>query len=725
MKGFPNKYIMLAFIAAMAASCRLIAPGGATAGQPAAMGLLPILPEDFLERLRLKSVRIDTTPATFIKVDGGPAILTSAGPFRLMDETSIANRKWIAPLGPFPILDVAQTYASYINSDAFLKNIAPSKLDGLIPPNHLFHKANMAVRNQGPSRQTCVAHASLAGMEMRAGVPDNLSQQYAHHWFLRHLKAPTTCCDSNNRGVFVIDAGNDLVGVGIPTADSSTEREYTTEMPACSDSFNCSVPHHDSVMEVVSPRWCISGIGEIPGGNTGAAIGNVGYLEALITAGYDVVLAFEVNFWDKEDPDGSDPNGIIQVVMMGHQPMHSRAYHAVLITGYDRDHQYFVARNSFGPKWGHHGGDAYLSYNYISTYSVAGYIIRSVVKEMDPTSPLAVNNVSNEPSVPPKNVRQETLPPIPALLPLPTRREVVAEFCAEPGQVAVSKSGRVFVSFPRATDSPDHAVVEVKDGKHIPYPNAWIQRPREGDMQREAFMAVRGLTVDPHERLWVLDSGCLQMRASSFGGPKLIGIDLDTNAIIKEILLPKEVAPSTSYLSDVRVAQRGEREIAFIADAGPGDGIVVVDLANGRSWRRRLSDSRVTNTGSRQSTGGLALSPDNRLLYYRPYPSAHLFAINVDALSDPTRGDEDIAGSIVDIGELPPSNGFETDETGILYTADYPGHSVRYSRIAQPLETETEHLRASPTSVAISKDGMLYVLMKASPSSSLLREALH
>jgi sugar lactone lactonase YvrE len=58
---------------------------------------------------------------------------------------------------------------------------------------------------------------------------------------------------------------------------------------------------------------------------------------------------------------------------------------------------------------------------------------------------------------------------------------------------------------------------------------------------------------------------------------------------IKKILFPQNIALPTTYLNDVRFdLRRGKEGIAYITDSaqnGP-NGIIVVDLASGESWRR-------------------------------------------------------------------------------------------------------------------------------------------
>ena len=82
--------------------------------------------------------------------------------------------------------------------------------------------------------------------------------------------------------------------------------------------------------------------------------------------------------------DPQNPENIIQVLRDSNDPTHPMnpvGYHGMLLTGYDRTRHFFIARNSMGAGWGLHNGEAWLSYDYITTYAVAGFIITSVKEE--------------------------------------------------------------------------------------------------------------------------------------------------------------------------------------------------------------------------------------------------------------------------------------------------------------------------------------------------------
>jgi sugar lactone lactonase YvrE len=270
-----------------------------------------------------------------------------------------------------------------------------------------------------------------------------------------------------------------------------------------------------------------------------------------------------------------------------------------------------------------------------------------------------------------------------------------------PTGVTVSHSGRIFVNFPKWGDKVDYTVAEVVNGKTVPYPNAEVNKS-EGKKQEEALISVQSVVVDPQDRLWILDTGSPMFQPTSFGGPKLIGVDLKTNAIFKTIVFQPDVALKTTYLNDVRFdLHRGKAGMAFITDSSTNgsNAIIVVDLDSGRAWRRLNDHPSVkadplfggTAEGEpmllrkpgekpqKQAFGsdGIAISSDGKTLYYCPLSSAHLYSVSIDALADPAKSDKDVAATVKDLTEKGASDGMESDQEGRIYYGDYENNSVR------------------------------------------------
>jgi sugar lactone lactonase YvrE len=315
--------------------------------------------------------------------------------------------------------------------------------------------------------------------------------------------------------------------------------------------------------------------------------------------------------------------------------------------------------------------------------------------------------------------------------------EVVATFDGPmPTGVTLANDGRIFVNFPRWGDAVEYTVAEVIDGKTVAYPNAEINRYGESDGQADKLVSVQSVVVDPSgERLWILDTGSLAFGPVKFGGPKLLGVDLKTNRIFKKIIFPSDVALTTTYLNDIRFdSSRGAEGMAFITDSSTSgaNGIIVVDLASGKSWRRlhdhpstkpdpsfvpvvegEILMMRLPNqppTRFAVGSDGIAISPDGKTLYYCPLTSRHLYSVGVDALADRSKSDADVAATVKDLGEKGgASDGLESDKQGRVYLSDYEHNAIRRRNPAGEIETLLHDPRALwPDTLSLAADGYLY-----------------
>jgi len=177
---------------------------------------------------------------------------------------------------------------------------------------------------------------------------------------------------------------------------------------------------------------------------------------------------------------------------------------------------------------------------------------------------------------------------IPAAKPI-GKVEVIATFDGPmPTGVTVSQAGRIFVCYPRWGDPVHFTVAELKDGREVAYPNADINR-LDKTRPGENLVSVQSVVVDPEDRLWILDTGSVEFGPVMPDGAKLVGVDLKTNQVFQTIHFPRDVVLETSHPNDVRFdLRRGKAGAAFITDSSPKgeNGLIVVDLASGESWRR-------------------------------------------------------------------------------------------------------------------------------------------
>lgn len=301
--------------------------------------------------------------------------------------------------------------------------------------------------------------------------------------------------------------------------------------------------------------------------------------------------------------------------------------------------------------------------------------------------------------------------------------------------VTVSKTGRIFVNFPRWGDRVTAAVAEIKNGKEVPFPNAtWNRLPDKG-LGRDRFMCVQSVVVDPKDRLWVVDAAAPMLQDTLPGAPKLVCIDLKTNRIAKIIRFPESVATGHSYLNDVRFdLTRGKAGYAFLTDSSTrgNNGIVVVDLANGNSWRRlnrhpstlpdrsidlvvegqRFVQRRPFGNPIKPTVGsdGIAIAPRRDRLYYCPLVSRHLYSVPISALVDRSQTDDQVAATIRDEGVKGASDGLIASADGTLFVTDYERNQVK-RRNADGSYTPVIQLASYewPDTLAIGPGGWLYV----------------
>jgi sugar lactone lactonase YvrE len=317
--------------------------------------------------------------------------------------------------------------------------------------------------------------------------------------------------------------------------------------------------------------------------------------------------------------------------------------------------------------------------------------------------------------------------------------EVVAAFHgAMPTGVTVSHDGRIFVNYPKWGDDVRFTVAELRDGKEVAYPNEAINQA-EGNNDPQRLVSVQSVVVDPVNRLWILDTGSPLFALTEYGGPKLVCIDLTTDQVAQIILFPPTVALPTTYLNDIRFdLRRGAGGMAFITDSSNqgANGIIVVDLATGESWRRlhdhpstkpeQLADflpmvegrpflepqpDGSVKPGSAMGSDGIAISADGSRLYYCPLGSRRLYSVAVDALTDLSVNETAVTATVREEGDKGGgADGLESDAAGNIYATNYEHNAITRRSSDGRWETIAHDSRLLwPDTMSVAADGFLYV----------------
>ncbi|SKB35800.1 Major royal jelly protein [Parapedobacter luteus] len=296
--------------------------------------------------------------------------------------------------------------------------------------------------------------------------------------------------------------------------------------------------------------------------------------------------------------------------------------------------------------------------------------------------------------------------------------------------VSVSSDNRLFVSFPNQGKDYRYGLTEIVNGQPLPFPDkAW--NAHTGDSATR-FINVQDLYVDTDDNLWVLDSKPAP-KGSIFGGPngaaaaegafKLLKINLATNQV-ERVYTFDDLDKSTSGLNDMRIDP--DKSLAYLSDPGRA-AIVVLDLASG-STRTVLSGQPFTTADPhiiltydgkemrdrsgnpfRSNVNGIALTKDNRYLYFKPINKLNLYRIETRYLADTSLTDTELATQVEDMGETAVTHGLIADNKGNIYLTSSMDYSIKYLSPDGRLHTLVQDDRLLwPDSFGIGSDGYLY-----------------
>ncbi|CAB1083867.1 hypothetical protein D1AOALGA4SA_11401 [Olavius algarvensis Delta 1 endosymbiont] len=254
--------------------------------------------------------------------------------------------------------------------------------------------------------------------------------------------------------------------------------------------------------------------------------------------------------------------------------------------------------------------------------------------------------------------------------------EIVAALDEPPGNIAVSASGRIFITIHPLSRPAINKVVELIDGKPVPYPDS--------NAQQNLFQEVLGLAVDRQDRLWLLDDGLQGIKQ-----PRILAYDLQTNQQVKRFDFPSDIAGLGSFLNDLQIDPNGQK--IYIADTSTlakKPAIIIYD-AKQNSARRVLENHPsvveqdwIINARGRKmklwwglfvvkpAVDSIALDRKGEWLYYGPMAHGSMFRIRTEDLNDQTLAPEALGLKVEKFGPKPLSDGLSMDLEDNIYITE-------------------------------------------------------
>jgi hypothetical protein len=121
--------------------------------------------------------------------------------------------------------------------------------------------------------------------------------------------------------------------------------------------------------------------------------------------------------------------------------------------------------------------------------------------------------------------------------PLLTLQTVYTDSTYQLTGVAVSKTGRLFTNYPRWSSTYRNGVVEIKNGKPVPFPDSAYNNWAPQDSGLKKWICAMAVTIDDQDNLWVVDPA----------SPQLAGV------IRKTALLRNPKVPTSQIVAQVEI----------------------------------------------------------------------------------------------------------------------------------------------------------------------------
>lgn len=290
--------------------------------------------------------------------------------------------------------------------------------------------------------------------------------------------------------------------------------------------------------------------------------------------------------------------------------------------------------------------------------------------------------------------------------------------------VAISAHNRLFVTYPRWSDTYRYAVVEVLPGGKVkPYPDAAMNEWQPGQDGLNKWVCVQTAYIDDQDKLYIVDPAAPKLGKVVGNSAKVVKFDLATNKIEKVYRFTGTI-DNSSYINDIRVDTR--TQMAYLTNSSTG-GIVVLDLRSGKS-RQLLQQHKSVHPDPNVKfiidghelrkqgqpvtfhSDGIALSPDKRYLYYKTINDKRLWRVPTSALNNPKLTAQQLAAQVQDLGNVAHTDGMAFDPKGNLYLGDPTTYSlIRVTPDLKPHTWIKDDKLIWPDTYSVSKDGYIYV----------------
>ncbi|SOU87814.1 L-dopachrome tautomerase-related protein [Tenacibaculum dicentrarchi] len=294
-----------------------------------------------------------------------------------------------------------------------------------------------------------------------------------------------------------------------------------------------------------------------------------------------------------------------------------------------------------------------------------------------------------------------------------TKVEVVSELNIRPGNVAINKNDRIFMTV-HPLGNPQVQLVEITGKKtYKVFPNKELQN-NTGKPNQNLFDTPLGLKIDEDNVLWVIDMGL------NLGKTRLWAFDIATGKEVYKYEFSKKIAPKGSFIQDLAIDKKNGW--VYLADiANPG--IIALNIKN-KTVRRfsditvqaenidMVIDKKIINFGgkpARVAINPITLSFDKETLYYGAMNGTTWYKVSAKLFRDKAT-DKIISKAIKVVGPKPISDGVATAKNGNHYMTNLQHGGIDVLTSTGELKPVVRNAKIDwPDNVALNNNGWIYI----------------
>jgi hypothetical protein len=295
--------------------------------------------------------------------------------------------------------------------------------------------------------------------------------------------------------------------------------------------------------------------------------------------------------------------------------------------------------------------------------------------------------------------------------------------------IALTKTNRMFASFPRWIGDVTPSVAEILPNNVLsPFPGGeWntFNPTTSSENVENRFVNINAVLTDSHDNLWVVDSGIIGNKMIE-NAAKLVKINLQRNTVERIYLVSSLNPPQGFALNDVRIGSH----YAFLTESGLGS-VVIIDLQTGQVRRvldnhpsTKFVDPTVVRMEGRaildeqgqpkkMHNNHLELTPDEKILFYKPPFGYNWFQVSTDDLTNQTMTESELGSKVMTSWKTMPTGGTTMDDAGNIYLVDIERQTIWQQNSVDGswrLLIHDERITWGDAS-DVSQDGFLYIPM--------------